>query len=128
MHTLGVYKNRVYFSHGDLMEGFKFGIYQKKVSWGGSSDNELVEDSGWFEFDRLLLNIFKKSLKSNQYPPFKLPDDQGKIFEFSSKEHKMLLEEFVCHCFTELSEAGLTKQKIFLKTMNIGDLVKIIKR
>lgn len=122
MHNRGTYKNRAYFSHGDLTEGFMFVTYPNPI--GQNSANDGV-DSGWVEFKGRILNEFKTIVNTGKFHSFEVPDEHGVLHRLSIAEVKMIFDQYINHCLERISDADEKQKLKLVQTIGLDNLAKI---
>ena len=120
MYNRGDYKDRTFWSHGNLTEGFKY--YTGKTDKDGRYQE--TGQSGWFVF-KPLLKGFEKAVRTGKFEAFSLKDDEGKVHKFSKHEQELLMEEYLGACFERLAEMELKKKLKIMKKFDLKTLAKL---
>lgn len=124
MHTLGIQHNKVYFSNGDLTEGFMVVTYPKPLEPNSSQYGE-GKESGWFEFKGKLLQSFKSSLDTGIYKAVELTDDEGITRKFSIEDVKFLQRKYFEYYLERISDCNERERHKIIKSIGVDKLSKI---
>lgn len=121
MYNRGNYKNKTFWSHGNLAEGFQFCVGKKDKD----GNYEEIDKSGWFTF-KPLLKGFEKAVKTGKFQDFTLKDDEGRVHKFTKHEQELLMDEYLDSCFENLSNLSLKKKLKLINNFSLTSLSKLV--